>query len=370
METTTITSPARPLPVQNGNKLGRYARQTLLIAIYAYYVGLVGYWGLRVLLDGRFWLVAFLDNFAAYSPLPLLLTLPLAFAVGRRPIRLVTVLLTLIAAVGLAQHWLPGDLSRGGAVDAQAATLTVVTFNVWGDNPRTADVIDWLRETNADVVLLQEIPPQWAGDGIPELRDLYPHQVSQPADFHYWGHAILSRHPIVLSDRYTLENTGINAHEFAHIDVNGQTVAVYNVHLWMPLGERQRVPVENDVSPYAHMLSRYDERGRNGQIAALVALLADETLPFIVGGDFNMSATSTQYDALAAVMRDSHREAGWGPGPTWPQNRFAGLPGWVPPVLRIDYIWHSDAFTTVAVERGPSLGSDHLPVVATLHFAK
>lgn len=39
------------------------------------------------------------------------------------------------------------------------------------------------------------------------------------------------------------------------------------------------------------------------------------------------------------------------------------------PLLRVDYIWHSDGLRTVDVGTGPrGLGSDHLPVYAVLEL--
>jgi endonuclease/exonuclease/phosphatase (EEP) superfamily protein YafD len=38
----------------------------------------------------------------------------------------------------------------------------------------------------------------------------------------------------------------------------------------------------------------------------------------------------------------------------------------MPPLVRIDYVWHSDDFHAVEAALGPYLGSDHLPVTAAL----
>lgn len=65
-------------------------------------------------------------------------------------------------------------------------------------------------------------------------------------------------------------------------------------------------------------------------------------------------------------MNDSFREAGVGLGTSWPVSRMRGLPWFIPPLIRIDYIWHSDHFRAVMAQQGPERGSDHLPVLATL----
>jgi endonuclease/exonuclease/phosphatase (EEP) superfamily protein YafD len=38
----------------------------------------------------------------------------------------------------------------------------------------------------------------------------------------------------------------------------------------------------------------------------------------------------------------------------------------VPPLVRIDYIWHSDGLEAVNAWRGEFIGSDHMPMHAVL----
>ena len=38
----------------------------------------------------------------------------------------------------------------------------------------------------------------------------------------------------------------------------------------------------------------------------------------------------------------------------------------LPPVLRVDYIWHTAELTTLAAWVGGNAGSDHLPVLARM----
>ena len=51
---------------------------------------------------------------------------------------------------------------------------------------------------------------------------------------------------------------------------------------------------------------------------------------------------------------------------SWPVGARVGLPDWVPPLLRIDYVWHSDDFGAMSAATGPVLGSDHIAVMVTL----
>jgi endonuclease/exonuclease/phosphatase (EEP) superfamily protein YafD len=117
---------------------------------------------------------------------------------------------------------------------------------------------------------------------------------------------------------------------------------------------------------YGQVLFGYDTEMRNRQIARLLEILEAETYPFIVAGDFNTSDQAVIYGELAGYMRDSFREAGWGLGGSWPVSQSRGLPAFIPPLVRIDYIWHSDHFRAVEALQGPPRGSDHLPLLVTL----
>ena len=94
-----------------------------------------------------------------------------------------------------------------------------------------------------------------------------------------------------------------------------------------------------------------------------VALLP---LPFIVAGDFNTSDQDAMYPALAARMIDSFRERGVGFGTSWPSPGMLPIPVFLPPLVRIDYIWHSPGISTRAAWQARTVGSDHLPLVADL----
>jgi endonuclease/exonuclease/phosphatase family metal-dependent hydrolase len=88
----------------------------------------------------------------------------------------------------------------------------------------------------------------------------------------------------------------------------------------------------------------------------------------IVVGDFNTTDQSEAYAILDQELTDSHRTAGWGFGHTFPTEfgTFREFPI-VPRLVRIDMIWHTDAFVALESHVSNSHGeSDHLPVLATL----
>jgi endonuclease/exonuclease/phosphatase family metal-dependent hydrolase len=152
-------------------------------------------------------------------------------------------------------------------------------------------------------------------------------------------------------------------HPAVTLDTRKQPIAVHNIHLPMPVGDPRRC---FQRSRQVRVRAKYDESLRNAQIMSLLDILKDERLPYIVAGDFNMSDQSIIYGQLAAAMGDSFREAGMGFGASWPAGESEELPDIFPPLLRLDYVWHSPHFRAVSAIQGPPLGSDHLPLIVAL----
>jgi endonuclease/exonuclease/phosphatase (EEP) superfamily protein YafD len=150
------------------------------------------------------------------------------------------------------------------------------------------------------------------------------------------------------------------------IDVEGQPVAIYNAHMAWPVS-RPHIPLPRFMNNfYITTATGFDDRVRNTQIRRLLERLQTEEIPFIVGGDFNTSDYSLMHAEMSRTMTDSFIEAGYGLGGSWPNSAARGLPSFLPPLIRIDYIWHSDEFQAVRAVQGPRLGSDHIPLVADL----
>jgi endonuclease/exonuclease/phosphatase family metal-dependent hydrolase len=329
-------------------------RWTALVVSVGYLVGLILHLLLRLLLGDRFWWLGFLNTFAPIWFLPLAILTPLLGLMRSRWVWLALALL-LVTLLWFGPYFLP----KLPPVTSTAA-LKIVTFNIWGDNRTLTQAEDWLRQTDADLILLQEIPARYAQRGVDGLRADYPHQAVQAWG---WGQLTLSKHPI-LEAKDIAPPSGF-VFQRVVISVNNQPIAIYNMHLSMPMRERPRASIVR-APFFVNMAFSYDDATRNAEIAFLLKMLENEPLPFIVAGDFNTSDQSVSYAMLGDKLGDSYREAGVGFGATWPRPVAAELPAWLPPVIRIDYIFHSPHFAAIESSVGPSLGSDHLPTVSRL----
>lgn len=317
---------------------------------------------LRVVFGDRFWWLSLLNTFSHLLFVPLLILLPLAVLLRTRGAALSLIPLALVGGLWYAPYYLPKVL-----VEPEGDTLHVLTANVWGGNQETEQLEVWLRRVNADVVLLQELHFDFADNPFPGLRDLYPYRMARPVRQQWDGSLTLSRYPIVSEHFVDLQMVHSLQPYRAVIETSDQQFAVYNVHLRFPIAlPRFDLPVAN---AYVRLALGYDDRIRNEQISRLIDHLKGEELPYIVGGDFNTSDQTPTYQQLAAQMTDAFREGGYGFGGTWPVVAArGGLPGIVPPLLRIDYVWHSHHFRTASAWRGEPIGSDHMPVHAVLEL--
>ncbi|MFN8419686.1 MAG: endonuclease/exonuclease/phosphatase family protein [Anaerolineae bacterium] len=336
------------------NLLVRLLRFTIKSSAVLYLLALVAYLVLRGVFGDRLFM-GVINSFAHLLFLPLILALPL-LALLRSRWSLLGLVLLIVAGTWFGSYFLPKFHTA-----ATGNTLKVVTFNVWRENTQLSELETWLRSIDADVILIQEYPRQFPTTTVRNLQDVYPYWFTQQ-----WvlGNIILSKYPFIESQNFDPAHAnGVNQQR-AVIDWHGQPIAIYNVHLstpmWKVRGQRSRF--------YVRTILGYDDSIRNHEIASLIPILQAERLPYIIAGDFNLSDHSVTYDQLAAFLGDTYREAGIGMGKSWPRPNDASsrLLRLLPPLIRIDYIWHSAQWRAVDASQGPYLGSDHLAVVGVL----
>lgn len=221
------------------------------------------------------------------------------------------------------------------------ADFRLVQMNVLATNASYDKVVAFLRETNADVVVLQEVTPAWM-TALDPLKDLYPYRVAEakPGTF---GIALLSRHPFRDSGIAYLGQDVVPS-AVARLDLKGRDVTVVGVHPPSPIRADWR-PVRDAVF-----------RG----IAARLAEVPGET---VLAGDLNATPWSSPFRALvrAAGLRDT--TAGFGFQPTWPALvPLLGIP--------IDHCLVSPGLHAVHRRVAGFTGSDHYPLVVDLAFRR
>lgn len=295
----------------------------------------------RFVIQADWWWLLLLVNGAPYLFLPVLLGVICGLILRQRRLIFAYLLLSVAGVLWVLIPLLPPFF----AAAPQGTALRLLTFNAFPENPDLAPAENWLLEQDADIVLLQELIGE-----IPALRAAYPHQAEQAR-----GLLLLSRFPVLENESIMLDGL---PQQRVRLEIDGASLTIYNLHLFMPLNEDES----------QSLLLRYDEQRRNRQIRELLELLQAESGRLLVAGDFNMSEWSPIYGELRAGLRDAFRVSAGGIGATWPGGASEELDDFLPPLLRLDYVFYRGAIEAVDVQVGLKLGSDHLPLRVDLRL--
>lgn len=216
--------------------------------------------------------------------------------------------------------------------------FTVFAFNSWARVANAKRIADYLREKKPDFAILMEIDPnKYAVFG--DLKDIYPHMR-------------YCKHPncrVVLMSKYPWSEvtSGRQEHHYlpkveAHFGLEFGNLRLIGIHAYRPhiYYEDQRL-----------------------QFESFGASLAGATDPIVIGGDFNstpFSAPLRQFSKTSGLKHAGRYRT------TWPR-RTRHLEDMALPFtqLGLDQYFVNERIAVIHVERGPDLGSDHLPLIMT-----
>jgi endonuclease/exonuclease/phosphatase (EEP) superfamily protein YafD len=226
--------------------------------------------------------------------------------------------------------------------DRPGPTLKIIALNVLSYN-WTPDAVERLvASEHPDILLLQEAS-SYAGRRLADRLALqYPTQI---ANYPHCSTRIFSKLPV--RERQPRDTCSITTALLKLPEMlGGGDVLIATVHA--PRGQTQIE--QSEVSTLATLMQK------DGAVSA------------IFGGDFNATPWSwslRRFDAIEGVRRRTHALA------TWPTDRVVPwrlrrLRRFVAPILAIDHVYASSDWATVAVRRGPNVGSDHYPVIVEL----
>ena len=221
-----------------------------------------------------------------------------------------------------------------------APQLTLLTINLWSVSQRLEAVDALIRSEQPDIIVAQEAWAPWKG----YLEGLAPEYA-----LHVGCRYDSDCNIVILSRLRLIEVVAPPDHGMTAVRLElpprfgGGAVDVLGVHLTRPD-------------------SRSTARGQLGRIAALSDTLAPSVL---AAGDFNATPWSG-LRAIDEVMPARRRTRAMFTWPT-PARAFTPLRLHAPAaVAPIDHIYASGDWQVVEVRRGPDVGSDHYPIIATL----
>lgn len=225
------------------------------------------------------------------------------------------------------------------AVVAGARAVRLFDANVYAGNPDPTGVAQEIRASRPDVVFLQEATPAIVKviDGAGALDEL-PYRLAVERDDPL-GTLVAARWPLL--DQDVVEVGGRPVLVRATVETEGGPLRLYAVHTVAPFGGGRE--------PWVDQLRRITEAVRG------------ETLPVLMGGDFNATWNHRAFRRLLdAGLTDAAAARGRPFQMTWRRG------GRLPPLTRIDHVLTSPVLSVTAIRTGQGRGSDHLPVIADI----
>ncbi len=337
-----------------------------------YLLSMALYLLLRFTIQDRIWIISQLNSFALllFIPLPIVLLMAL-LARSRRAVAYALPVL-IIALLWFGPRFLPKNLP---IPSANTPKLRVISSNISHFNIAPERVPALAASQNPDVIFLQEVQPDTQNDVLSALDEAYPYRTVQDdamrLSLYTAVNITYSRLHFITSEQVNPQIPDMPLIYRNVIELDGQPIVLYNIHLLSPGGGGRFQRLTRFATNYfVRYALNFDDTARNRQIDALLIFLAAEPYLYIVAGDFNTSDFSMTYIQLAAHMHDSFADAAVGLGGSWPAARALGLPSFLPPLIRIDYIWHSDGLQPTSAWEGDFVGSDHLPMFADFVTSK
>jgi endonuclease/exonuclease/phosphatase (EEP) superfamily protein YafD len=216
-------------------------------------------------------------------------------------------------------------------------TLKLLSANVLYQNEQYRPLESLVQTEQPDILVVVECTHGWR-ERMESLRDVYPYQFAEPRS-NGWGIALVSKLPLI--DPRAVELSDVDAPALvAGVELGGQTLHLVGVHLLSPL------------SPGRFAI-------RNRQLESLSRLVNQLPGQRVVIGDFNATTWSPYLARFlrATGLRDSRQ--GFGVQASWP-DRVIALQ------IPIDHLFVSDEVVVHDRRLGPSIASDHLPVISTI----
>jgi endonuclease/exonuclease/phosphatase (EEP) superfamily protein YafD len=301
-------------------------------------VVLVGLGTLVGLLDRFSWLFEVADVFRVQYLVLLLGAGLIAVALGRPRLAAVAALL---AAVNIAVLGIPlAGVSTATAGGPSQGSLRLVVANVEVGNTDFAAVERLVAQTRPDVFGVTELTPAMAHHLHDALPDYRAHVVEPRRDA--YGIGVYSRVPLRSARVVSFPATGGPPSVVAGVRIGGKPVSLVVTHVHTPFAGSIHVR----------------------QLEALAAARPGLEERAVICGDFNTPPWSGPLRRFAADshLRDLYGGRAWA-GYSWPTWSW---------VLRVplDNCFVSSGVVVTSHHHGPSVGSDHRPLVVDLAVKK
>ena len=217
--------------------------------------------------------------------------------------------------------------------------LNIVSLNVLQDNRDFDAAIAYLRDQEADIILIMENDAGWTDALSAALDGDYPYSVKIPQDNTY-GMALWSRLELVDAERNELAGGGTPSIRTRIRREDGSLPTLFAVH--------PRPPHPGQ-----------DSGQRDAELMLLADLVRASGRPTIVIGDFN--------DVAWSHVTETFQRIGQVIDPRVGRGYFASFDA-TNPLMRwpLDHVFHTEDFGVIRFGTGRDVGSDHFPLEVAL----
>lgn len=205
--------------------------------------------------------------------------------------------------------------------------LKFITYNLNINNAHLKNSIQWLIETDADVIFLTEATLLFQND-LNMLRNQYPYECEQLNNSPF-GLALYSKVPLQHCEILTLNY--LEMFPYIRATLSDKRI-IYGIHPPPPI--TPMLAFKRDLS--------FDE---------LAYKISSEYNDVLVMGDMNTSPFSIKYRTFIKESKLKNINVLW-------------QPTWTPGLLSLDHILIKSSYDVKAKGIGPWMGSDHRPVWA------
>ena len=216
-------------------------------------------------------------------------------------------------------------------------TVRLVHVNINHYNRELESALEFFREADPDVLLIVEANERLVA-ALEPLKERLPHVFVETRG--RLGVALMSRYPMAAQSVYF---TSHNPSVVALIDTHHGPLRVIGTHARSPANARR-----------AHR--------RDAQLDAIASFVRGGSEPTVLLGDLNTTPWGYAFRALVAESELGDTSRGVGFQWSWPASFW-------PLAIPIDHALVSEDVRVLDRCMGPSVGSDHLPLVLDIALA-
>jgi endonuclease/exonuclease/phosphatase (EEP) superfamily protein YafD len=229
--------------------------------------------------------------------------------------------------------------------------IKVLIANVHTSNPDHQSILKLIDSEKPDIVLLPEVNDEWARD-LRGLNDQFPTRAAMPDSLGNFGMAFYSRLPGNVEWFTTVALGQDPAFAVPQVDallqVNDSTGRSHPIRC---LGLHPLPPIQ------------YGNTAARDAVIREAGKRANDWPPAIIAGDLNATRYCNVMQSLPLRKSDfgKLRDAAAPLRFSWP-NTWS----WWAMGIRIDHVLVTDEWRVIDVKPGSDIGSDHMPIIATL----